>query len=66
MAYADSFRIICFSQWVVYAVPFVVLIFPTLDRSVWAALALKLAAPKVCEFSCCGKLRFKGELYWCS
>ena len=29
------------SQWVVYAVSFVVLIFPVLDRSVWAALGLK-------------------------
>ena len=29
------------SQWVVYAVSFVVLIFPILDRSVWAALGLK-------------------------
>ena len=33
------------SQWVVYAVSFVVLIFPVLDRSVWAALGLKRAAP---------------------
>ena len=32
------------SQWVVYAVSFVVLIFPVLDRSVWAALGLKRAA----------------------
>ena len=40
------------SQWVVYTVPFVVLIFPVLDRSVWAALGLKRAAPKVCVFSC--------------
>ena len=49
------------SQWVVYAVSFVVLIFPVLDRSVWAALGLKRAAPKVCVFSCWDKLRFRGE-----
>ena len=33
------------SQWVLYAVSFVVLIFPVLDRSIWAALRLKRAAP---------------------
>ena len=49
------------SQWVVYAVSFVVFIFPVLDRSVWAALGLKRAAPKVCVFSCWDKLRFRGE-----
>ena len=49
------------SQWVVYAVSFVFLIFPVLDRSVWAALGLKRAAPKVCVFSCWDKLRFRGE-----
>ena len=30
--------------------------------SVWAALGLKRAAPKVCVFSCWDKLRFRGEL----
>ena len=49
------------SQLVVYAVSFVVLTFPVLDRSVWAALGLKRAAPKVCVFSCWDKLRFRGE-----
>ena len=49
------------SQLVVYAVSFVVLTFPVLDRSVWAALGLKRAAPKVCVFSCWNKLRFRGE-----
>ena len=49
------------SQWVVYAVSFVFLIFPVLDRSVWAALGLKRAPPKVCVFSCWDKLRFRGE-----
>ena len=49
------------SQWVAYAGSFVVLIFPVLDRSVWAALGLKRAAPKVCVFSCWDKLRFRGE-----
>ena len=39
------------SQWVVGKVSFVVLIFPVLDRSVWAALGLKRAAPYgVCVF----------------
>ena len=49
------------SQWVVYAVSFVILIFPVLDRSVWAALGLKRAAPKVCVLSYWDKLRFRGE-----
>ena len=49
------------SQWVVYAVSFVVLIFPVLYRSVWAALGLKRATPKVCVFSCWDKLRFREE-----
>ena len=49
------------SQWLVYAVSFVFLIFPVLDRSVWAALGLKRAPPKVCVFSCWDKLRFRGE-----
>ena len=30
-------------------------------RSVWVALGLKRAAPKVCVFSCWDKLRFRGE-----
>ena len=50
------------SQWVVYAVSFVLLIFPILDRSVWTAIGLKPAAPKVCVFSCWDKLRLRGEL----
>ena len=37
------------------------LFFPLLDRSVWAVLGLKRAAPKVCVFSCWDKLRFRGE-----
>ena len=36
------------SQWVVYAVSFVVVIFPVLDRSVGAALGLKRATPYGC------------------
>ena len=48
------------NQWVVYAVSFVVHIFPVLDRSVWAALGLKRAAPAR-VFSCWDKLRFRGE-----
>ena len=36
------------SQWVVYAVSFVFLIFPVLDRSVWAALGLKRTASNGC------------------
>ena len=35
------------SGWYVYPVSYVVLIFPVLDRSVWAALGLKRAAPYV-------------------
>ena len=50
------------SQWVVYAVSFVLLIFPILDRSVWTAIGLKPAAPKVGVFSCWDKLRLRGEL----
>ena len=42
-----SWRPVC-SQWVVYAVSFVVLIFPVIDRSVWAALGLKRAARNGC------------------
>ena len=68
VTYVDFIGIICYSQWVVCTVPltlcvlsFVVLIFPVLDCSVWAALGMKRAAPKVCVFSCWDKLKFRGE-----